>query len=61
MEQEVLKYTTVIGLISNILSFLFIWLLFVLRIKKITNEVQLHKCSTKLVLLYILSIIVWRN
>ena len=50
LENDILSYTTVILLISNGLTLLFIWLFFKIREKSIVKEIGLRKCNWKLVL-----------
>lgn len=47
LESDLMEYTTIIVLISNTLSLLFIWLFFIIRKKRLLAEVQLRKCSVK--------------
>ena len=47
LESDLLNYTTVILLISNVLSLVLVWLFFVIRKKRFTSEIQLHKCKAK--------------
>ena len=50
LENDILSYTTIILLISNALTLLFIWLFFKIREKSIVNEIGLRKCNWKLAL-----------
>lgn len=50
LENDILGYTTILLLISNALTLLFIWLFFRIREKSIVKEIELRKCNWKLVL-----------
>jgi len=50
LESDLMGYTTIITLLSNALSLIFILLFFRIRKKKLFAEVQLHKCSVKQIL-----------
>lgn len=47
LESDLMGYTTVVLLISNAISLIFIWLFFKVRKKRFTTELQLYKCSVK--------------
>lgn len=47
LESDLMGYTTIITLLSNVLSLIFILLFFRIRKKKLFAEVQLHKCNIK--------------
>lgn len=51
VESDLMAYSTVIILISNSISLICVWVLFKLRKKSLTTEIQLYKCSIKKVLI----------
>ena len=53
-ENDLIGHTTTIILISNSLSLFAVWLFFVVRKKRFTDEVQLHKYDGKLLLATVL-------
>lgn len=50
LESDLLGYTTIITMLSNALSLIFILLFFRIRKTKLFAEVQLHRCSMKQIL-----------
>ena len=50
LEEDIMRQATLMALISNLLSLIFIWLFFKIRKKKLFAEIELHKCNFKLLI-----------
>lgn len=50
LEKDIMRQATLMALISNLLSLIFIWLFFKIRKKKLFAEIELHKCNFKLLI-----------
>ncbi len=48
LESEIMGYSTLIAMISNILSLAVVWLAFKIRKKKICEQIELRKCDFKM-------------